>query len=42
VGYLTIDALMKIVERLPFWLICFGLGGLAIVVGGVVSIVVGV
>ncbi len=40
VGYLTIDALMKIVERLPFWLICFGLGGLAIVGGGVVSVLV--
>lgn len=38
VGYLTIGALMKIVDRLPFWLICFGLGGLAIVGGGVVSI----
>ena len=40
VGYLTIDALMKIVERLPFWLICFGLGGLAIGGGGFVSILV--
>ena len=37
VGYLTIGALMRIVERLPFWLICFGLGGLAIIGGGVVS-----
>jgi len=40
VGYLTIDALMRIVERLPFWLICFGLGGLAIIGGGIVSVVV--
>ena len=40
VGYLTIDALMRIVERLAFWVICFGLGGLALVGGGVVSLVV--
>ena len=39
VGYLTIDALMRIVERLAFWVICFGLGGLALVGGGVVSLV---
>lgn len=40
VGYVTIDALMRIVERVPFWAVCFGLGGLAIVGGGVVSLVV--
>jgi len=40
VGYLTIDALMRIVDRVPFWAVCFGLGGLAIVGGGVVSVVV--
>ncbi len=40
VGYLTIDALMRIVDRVPFWVVCFGLGGLAIVGGGVVSVVV--
>ncbi|MFC7114572.1 undecaprenyl-diphosphate phosphatase [Natronoarchaeum sp. GCM10025703] len=40
VGYFTIDLLMRVVERLPFWLICFGLGGLAIVGGGIVSVVV--
>ncbi|OLZ40762.1 UDP-diphosphatase [Natrinema saccharevitans] len=40
VGYLTIDALMRIVDRVPFWLVCFGLGGLAIVGGGVVAVVV--
>ena len=34
VGYITIDALMRFVERVPFWLVCIGLGGLA-VVGGV-------
>ena len=39
VGYLTIDALMRVVDRVPFWVVCFGLGGLAIVGGGVVSVV---
>jgi undecaprenyl-diphosphatase len=34
VGYLTIDALMRVVERVDFWAVCVGLGGLA-VVGGV-------
>lgn len=34
VGYVSIDILMRIAETLPFWLICFGLGGLAIVGGG--------
>jgi undecaprenyl-diphosphatase len=34
VGYATIDALMRVVRRLPFWQVCFGLGGLAIL-GGV-------
>jgi ABC-type dipeptide/oligopeptide/nickel transport system permease subunit len=33
------EAMMRIVDRLPFWLICFGLGGLAIVGGGVVSVI---
>ena len=40
VGYLTIDALVRVVEQVPFWAVCFGLGGLAIVGGGVVSLVV--
>jgi undecaprenyl-diphosphatase len=40
VGYLTIDLLMRVVERIPFWLVCFGLGGLAVVGGGVVSVFV--
>ncbi|WP_066414419.1 undecaprenyl-diphosphate phosphatase [Halorubrum aethiopicum] len=40
VGYATIDALMRVVERVPFWAVCFGLGALAIVGGGVVSLVV--
>jgi undecaprenyl-diphosphatase len=38
VGYLTIDLLVRVVERIPFWLVCFGLGGVAIVGGGVVSV----
>jgi undecaprenyl-diphosphatase len=35
VGYLTIDALMRLVERVSFWLVCVGLGSLAVVGGGV-------
>lgn len=37
VGYLSIDVLMRVVERVPFWLVCFGLGGIALV-GGAVSV----
>ncbi|MDZ7746823.1 MAG: undecaprenyl-diphosphate phosphatase [Halobacteriales archaeon] len=37
VGYLTIDALLRVVSRIAFWAVCLGLGGLA-VVGGVVTI----
>ena len=33
VGYVTIDALMRVVERVSFWVVCVGLGGLAIVGG---------
>ena len=33
VGYVTIDALMRFVERVPFWLVCLGLGALAVVGG---------
>ncbi|WP_247002700.1 undecaprenyl-diphosphate phosphatase [Halosolutus gelatinilyticus] len=40
VGYLTIDALMRVVDRVPFPLVCFGLGALAIVGGGVVAVLV--
>jgi len=36
VGYLTIGAIMRVVERVPFWMVCFGLGGLAILGGGLV------
>jgi len=38
VGYLTIDALMRVVERVSFWLVCVALGSLAVVGGGVLSI----
>ena len=37
VGYLTIDALLRVVARVAFWLVCLGLGGLA-VVGGLVTV----
>lgn len=37
VGYLSIDALLRVVARVAFWAVCLGLGGLA-VVGGVVTI----
>jgi undecaprenyl-diphosphatase len=33
VGYLTIDLLMRVVDRVPFWLVCVGLGGLAVLGG---------
>jgi undecaprenyl-diphosphatase len=34
VGYATIDAIMRVVERIPFWQVCLALGALAIAVGG--------
>ena len=37
VGYLSIDALLRVVARVAFWAVCLGLGGLA-VVGGVVTV----
>lgn len=40
VGYVTIDALMRVVDRIPFLSVCFGLDALAVVGGGVVSILV--
>ena len=40
VGYLTIGALMRVVNRVPFWLVCFGLGGLAIIGGSLVCVLV--
>lgn len=39
VGYLTIDALMRVVERVPFATVCFGLGGLAIIGGGAIFLI---
>lgn len=39
VGYLTIDALMRVVRRIAFWVVCVGLGGLAML-GGLVVVVV--
>jgi len=36
-GYASIDALLRIVDELPFWAICVGLGALAIV-GGVLVV----
>jgi undecaprenyl-diphosphatase len=33
VGHLTIDALLRLVERVPFWIVCLGLGALAVVGG---------
>jgi undecaprenyl-diphosphatase len=40
VGYLAIDVLLSIVEQIPFWAVCFGLGALALL-GGAVVVVVG-
>ncbi|WP_115864050.1 undecaprenyl-diphosphate phosphatase [Halorussus litoreus] len=38
VGYLTIDALMRVVERVPFWGVCVGLGALATVGGAALAL----
>ncbi len=34
VGYLTVDALTRVVERVAFWKVCVGFGALAVVGGG--------
>jgi len=34
VGYVVIDALMRIVHRVEFWVVCLGLGALCILGGG--------
>lgn len=39
VGYATIDGLLRVVQRIAFWLVCLVLGGSA-VVGGVLAGVV--
>lgn len=38
IGYLTVDALVRVVERVAFWRVCVGFGGLA-VLGGLLLIV---
>jgi len=40
VGYAAIDLILRVVARIPFWQVCFGLGGLAIL-GGALAVVVG-
>ncbi|QLG61103.1 undecaprenyl-diphosphate phosphatase [Halorarum salinum] len=37
VGYLTIDALMRVVERIDFWAVCVALGALAMLGGLLVA-----
>lgn len=39
IGYLAIDLLLAVVERVPFWTVCFGLGGLAIAGGSAIWLV---
>lgn len=34
VGYLTIDAMMRLLERVVFWNVCVAFGALAILGGG--------
>lgn len=38
VGYLTVDALTRVVERVAFWRVCVGFGGLAVVGGGLLLV----
>ncbi len=38
VGVLTIDAIMRVVSRVPFWAVCIGLGGLALIGGGMTAL----
>jgi undecaprenyl-diphosphatase len=40
VGYAAIDIIMRVVERVPFWQVCFGLGGVAIA-GGALAVFAG-
>jgi undecaprenyl-diphosphatase len=38
VGYAAIALIVRVVDRIPFWQVCFGLGGLAILGGGLAVI----
>ena len=38
VGYITIDLLMRVVERIEFWAVCIGLGALAVFGGVLVTV----
>jgi undecaprenyl-diphosphatase len=38
VGYLTIDALMRVVERVDFWAVCVGIGALAALGGALLFV----
>jgi undecaprenyl-diphosphatase len=38
VGYLTVDALTRVVERVAFWKVCVGFGALAVVGGGLLVV----
>ena len=38
VGYLTVDALTRVVERVAFWKVCVGFGVLAVVGGGLLVV----
>jgi len=38
VGYLTVDALVRVVDRVAFWKVCVGFGALAVVGGGLLLV----
>ncbi len=38
VGYLTVDALTRLVARVAFWRVCVGFGALAVVGGGLLAV----
>jgi undecaprenyl-diphosphatase len=38
VGYLVVDALVRLVRRVPFWSVCVSFGGLGVVAGLVVAL----
>lgn len=39
VGYAMIDAIMKVVHRVDFWIVCVVLGGLAVLGGGLTAVI---